>query len=73
MSNKSIIANTVEEYEQELELDCIWDLEILDTSRGFTRLALPGGEDSIWLCDECGELSDPDFPDCECYDDEIED
>jgi hypothetical protein len=67
------MSNTVEEYEQELELNCIWDLEILDTSRGFTRLALPDGENSIWVCDICGELSDPDFPDCDCYDNESED
>ena len=61
--------NTVDDYCEELGLKSIWDLDLLDMEGGCSRLALPDGENSIWVCDSCGELSDPDpdFAGCDCY------
>lgn len=44
-------------------VDSIVDLNWLETRRigdtTYERLALPDGENSIWVCADCGELCDP--------------
>ena len=50
----------VHDYLDEYGLDCIYDLDLLDSEGDYSRLALPDGENSIWVCDNCGELADPD-------------
>ncbi len=56
----------IEYYVEKYKLDCIYDLDLLETSGEYSRLALPDGENSIWVCDQCGDLADPDegCPDC---------
>jgi hypothetical protein len=53
-------AVTVETYLDEYGLDSIFDLDILETRGDCDRYALPDGENSIWVCGDCGELCDPD-------------
>lgn len=48
-------------------VDSIWDLNLLETREEHSRLALSDGENSVWVCDWCGELHDPDADTrCEC-------
>ena len=51
---------TVQDYLDEFQIQSIYDLDLLESEGEFSRLALPDGENSIWVCDECGELADPD-------------
>lgn len=51
---------TVEDYCEKYGVNNIYDLDLLDTQGECSRLALPDGENSIWVCDQCGELVDPD-------------
>lgn len=55
-----VLVLCVQDYIEEYGLDCIYDLDLLDSSGDYSRLALPDGENSIWVCDACGELADPD-------------
>ena len=56
-------------------VECIYDLPLLDSRDDHSRLALSDGENSIWVCDHCGELHDPDDDDgiCECQEENEDD
>lgn len=69
----------VADYIEEFNLTSIYDLDLVETRGEFSRLAIPDTEDCIWVCDACGELSDPDDNDGNCmicediYHKEVED
>lgn len=56
-------------------VDCIWDLPLLEARGYHSRMALADGENSVWVCDYCESLHDPDDDDgvCECQADDDED
>jgi hypothetical protein len=47
-------------------VECIWDLDLLESRDEHSRLALSDGENSVWVCEWCEELHDPDDGVCEC-------
>jgi hypothetical protein len=49
----------VQDYLDEYNVESIHILEILDMKGDYIRMALPDGENSIWVCESCGELVDP--------------
>lgn len=50
----------VKDYLDEYDVKSIDSLDVLETKGDLVRLALTDGENSIWVCDYCGELADPD-------------
>ena len=47
-------------------VECIWDLDLLESRNECSRLALSDGENSVWVCEWCEEAHDPDDGVCEC-------